>query len=84
MSYYDREMSELRCAGCGESHPMFTRQIFNPERYVQVAERFSQEHKDCAKFRNQAKAKAALMWRRVCAIMDGPTEQRRYLRRARA
>jgi len=77
MSHYDREMSELRCSGCGESHAMTTRQIFHPERYVMAAERFAQEHRDCAKFKNQARAKAALMWRRLCAVMDGPTEHRR-------
>lgn len=85
MSHYDRTMETLCCKGCGETHLMRTALIFNPERYVMAVERFSQEHKDCEKFKNMMKAKAVLMLRRLTALMDAPAASRGRLgRRARA
>jgi hypothetical protein len=77
MSHYDRSMAELVCKGCGERHSMRTRQIFNPEQYVMMAERFALEHRGCEKFTNQAEAKRELLWRRLCKVMDAPTRTRR-------
>lgn len=80
MANSDQSLTQLECKGCGERHLMRTRQIFNPELYVRAAEKFANEHKDCAKFPTRAKAKAALVWRRLCNLMDAPAAARRRAR----
>lgn len=71
LSFYDRTMRELHCKGCGERTQMYTRQIFNPEQFVQAVERFAQEHGRCELFKNPRKARAALMYGRLTSLLDG-------------
>lgn len=75
-SYYDRSMEVLRCDGCGERHYMSTRSIFHQEQYVQTVERFAAEHKDCESYKNQARARRALIWGRLVRLMQSARVRR--------
>ncbi len=80
-SYYDRQMRELHCKGCDERQLMGTRQIFNPEKYVEQVERFAAEHSQCAKFNNPTKARAELRFARLTELLDGPKKRPARTRR---
>lgn len=62
--YLDRELRFLHCAGCDEVRRLYTRMSMNPFAIVAMIEVFSREHKDCLKFKNTARARAALYFRR--------------------
>lgn len=75
MSQLDTQLHCLHCKGCGERIAL-RRVLYNPEQFVMLAERFAQEHRDCLKFKNVRKAKAALRWTRICALMEAASNRK--------
>ena len=65
MNCYDRQARMLRCNGCGETRPLYSNSLQNPERFVaSILEPFLREHAKCESYKDQRKARRAILWAR--------------------
>jgi hypothetical protein len=72
--FFDRRMERLYCSGCEESQPLFS--YGNAEALVLRVITFHEQHSRCLKFKNPARARAALRWERIIKEMGAPRAQR--------
>jgi hypothetical protein len=85
MNCYDRQARMLRCNGCGETRPLFSRSLQNPERFVSsILEPFLHEHAKCESYKDQHKARRAILWARGLRKADAETQARKRFDRIAA